>query len=343
MRILAAAKGGFDYNRTQILIKGLKGIGEEVEIYKIPDRTAKFGREFSLMTKDYDFVYVPPFRHRDLAFIRKYSQAPVVFDPLISRYLTKVVDYGHYWKAPQKWWIDYRDFRNCDLLVADTQAHLNYFQKTLKLPPSLATAVVPVGVDTDAYSQRQDLKEGPFVVGFYGTFVPLQGVRTIIEAAALLHSEKDIEFRIFGTGYQYDEMRKLAQERGLSNEIFKGWIDYRELAQELKALHLALGVFGQSLKTDLVVPNKLYHYASLGIPCITKQTPGIQEVFAPGENLITISADPKTLAQTILDCRNKGQSLQVIGNKAAELIHREYSHLAVAQRLVDAVKASAIL
>ncbi len=343
MHILAAAKAGFDYNRTQILLKGLEALGHKVEKYLIPDRNAKFGRELAFKSKAADLVYVPPFRHRDLSFVRNYSSAPLVFDPLISRYLTKVVDYGHYWKAPQKWWVDFKDFRNCDLLLADTQAHLNYFKKTLLLPSSLATAVVPVGVDTRTFIGQKKESKLPFTVGFYGTFVPLQGVSTLIETAALLKNENHIRFEFLGTGHQYQEMRNLAQKRGLDLALFKGWIAYEELAKHLSNFDLALGIFGSSLKADLVVPNKLYHYAALGIPCITKETIGVNEVFTQNENILTLEAEPALLAEKILELAADQKKLADIGLAAKSLIVRDYSHLAIAEKFVTAVEESGLI
>ncbi len=343
MRILAAAKAGFDYNRTRILINGLKGLGHEVELFKIPDRTRHYGRELLVKSQQADWVYVPPFRHRDLSFVRKYSKAPVVFDPLISRYLTKVVDYGHYWKAPQKWLVDYRDFRNCDLLVADTQAHLDYFKKTLALPDSLATAVIPVGVDTDEYQRKAKPKKDTFKIGFYGTFVPLQGTLTIVEALALIKDKGSLEFELLGTGYQFEEAKKLAKNKGLDLSLFKGWTDYNHLASKLQDFDLALGVFGQSVKTDLVVPNKLYHYAALGVPCLTKQTQGIEEVFTPDETILTCQADAHSIAESISYWMEHRSKLSQIGVNAHRRITEHYSHLAIAQKLINSLEKSGLV
>ncbi len=338
MRVLFAAKAGFDYNRTFILIKGLRAIGHEVIEHQIPDRNPKCGRELFSISQSVDFVVVPPFRHRDLSFVRKYAQAPVVFDPLISRYLTKVVDYNHWWKAPQKWWIDYRDFRNCDLLIADTQAHLDYFRKTFKLPSSLAQAVIPVGVDTGSYQPTLREANKRFQVGFYGTFVPLQGVRALIEAAALLKDNDQIEFQFFGTGHQFKDMQALAKKRGLDPSIFKGWIPYEELPQCLAQLDLALGIFGDSSKSDKVVPNKLFHYAALGIPCLTKDSTALREVFEPGADIICSSTEPKAIALHIEALSQDSEKLSGIAHQAKAKIHQNYSHKALAEKLVDTVK-----
>lgn len=335
MRVLFAAKDGFKYNRTHILAEGLKALGQAPTFFQIPDRTAQHGRVLRDLSLKADVVYVPPFRHRDLSFVRKYSAAPVVFDPLISRYLTKVVDYGHYWKAPQKWLIDRRDFKNCDLLLADTSAHLHYFQKTFFLPKQLKTGVLPVGVQVDDFKAQAPKLTGPLHVGFYGTFVPLQGVLSIIEAIALLQSEENLKFTIIGTGYQYKQARELAKAKGLPDSIFKGWVAYEDLASEMQDFDLGLGVFGASLKADLVVPNKLYHYAALGKAILTKDSPGIKEVFQPKANIAVCEPNPAAIAQSILHFRDNRADLQSLGANARSLMEAQFSHQAIAQKFID--------
>lgn len=336
MQILFAAKAGFDYNRTYVLAEGLKALGVDLVFYKIPERRAKYGHELAALAQKADAVYVPPFRHRDLAFVRRYVRKPVIFDPLISRYLTKVVDYGHYWKAPQKWWIDFRDFHNCDLLIADTEAHLAYYKQTFHLS-KIATAVVPVGVHTDEYTAQLPSVEGNLKVGFYGTFVPLQGTSLIVEAIAELKGEKGLEFSVLGTGYLYEDNRKMAKNLGLDLDIFKGWISYDELAHKIAGFDVGLGVFGGSKKTDLVVPNKLYHYAASAKAIITKSNAAVAEVFEDNRDIWTIESSASALAEKIIYARNHRAQLQTIGRAAREKIEAEYSHKAVAQRLLTAL------
>ncbi len=335
MRILFAAKDGFKYNRTHILIEGLKAAGAQVEIFTIPERTAQHGRVLRELSLKADWVYVPPFRHRDLGFVKRYSQAPVAFDPLISRYLTKVVDYGHYWKAPQKWLIDRRDFKNCDLLLADTQVHLDYFRKTFKLPKRLATGVLPLGVNLNEFEAKPLSLDGPLKVGFYGSFVPLQGALHIIEAIALLKAEKDLEFTIIGTGYQYKEARALARQKGLNDSMFKGWVAYDQLASEVQSFDLGLGVFGKSLKADLVVPNKLYHYAASAKAILSKDSPGMREVFSPGMNIEVCAPQPRAIADKIIELRDNRPRLKSLADAGRQLMEAQYSHRAIGEKFLQ--------
>lgn len=342
MKILFAAKDGFDYNRVKVLRAGLESLGNiEIILFKIADRNKIVGLQLKELTKDANAVYVPPFRHRDLAFVRKYSSAPVVFDPLISRFLTKVIDYKHYHKAPQKWLIDYRDFRNCDLLIADTEEHLSYFKRTFFLPQRLPTLTLPVGVNTEVFRgavQKSRVSTTPFKIGFYGSFVPLQGTLKIIQCAALL-SQMGVpaEFEIIGSGYQYQEALNLAQKLKLNNISFRGWLKYEDLAEAISSYDLCLGIFGDSLKADSVVPNKIFHYAALSKPILTKDSPSMRRYFKDEENIFLCSTQPQKMAEKIQLLLSNPKKLSAVAKNARQLMEDKFSHKVLAQRFIDAI------
>jgi glycosyltransferase involved in cell wall biosynthesis len=344
MKIVFAAKDGFEYNRVKVLHAGLEGLTDcSVTLFKLPGRNKSTGQQLLEISKDADAVYVPPFRHRDLPFVRKYSSAPVVFDPLISRYLTKVIDYKQYHKAPQKWFIDYRDFRNCDLLLADTDAHLQYFKKTFFLPKRLKTLVLPVGVNTEVFKPNYSQivhKPAKFKIGFYGSFVPLQGALKIIHCAALLaQMGQEVEFEIIGTGHQYQEALDLAKKFNLNNITFKGWLKYDDLAEAINTYDLCLGIFGDSLKADLVVPNKIYHYAAMAKPILTKDSPSMRHYFKNEENIFLCKAEPVDMAEKITLLLNQASTLSSVAKKARSLMLEKYSHKVLAQSFIEAIRS----
>ena len=192
MTILFTGKTDFKYNRVRILLKGLQNREDvKVLLYPFKDRNECLLPEFKTLEQQADFIYIPPFRHRDVSFIRKLTNKPVVFDPLISKYLTKAVDYGHFWKCPFKYVLDKKPFSLADILLADTQAHKDYFIRTFSIEES-KIHVLPIGVDTSSFYASTDQKpnDGLFRVWFYGSFVPLQGVSKILESAKLQKKKK---------------------------------------------------------------------------------------------------------------------------------------------------------
>jgi glycosyltransferase involved in cell wall biosynthesis len=132
-----------------------------------------------------------------VSFDKKLVDKPLVFDPLISKYLTKVHDY----QTARKYSL--RGMRNylkdklpldvADFVLCDTEHHREYFVATFKVLPE-KMAVLPVGfVEDDFQPIDMSSGDGLFRVGFYGSFMPLPGIRKIVEAARLLGGNRSTE------------------------------------------------------------------------------------------------------------------------------------------------------
>lgn len=335
MNILFVGKTDFKYNRVKVLIEGLKKIeGVNLSFCRLTSHS-KFNRKaFLELEAQADFIYIPPFRHRDVAFIRRMSRKPLVFDPLISKYLTKD-DFGHFWKLPFKYFLDKIPFSKCDILISDTACHKNYFARQFNIP-SDKIHVLPIGAGTDSFYKfpAPKAEDSLFKVGFYGTFVPLQGTDKIMEAAHVLKDHTDIRFEIIGGGYRFKQAMKLVTKWKLSNVHFQGFLKYDELNAQLNQFDLCLGIFGDSKKADYVIPNKIYHYASVGKCIVTKDSDGIKELFTDGADIVLTSTKPEDIANTILRLKADRKKIEAIGENAYQLITQRYNEVEIARKFL---------
>src|SRR5688500_5123004 len=83
-----------DYNRTAIIRAGLKKLGHDAIDcpFKKKNKTNKL--MVARLAAEVDFIFMPSFTHREVGFVRKaVGSRLIIFDPLVSRYLTKVHDY----------------------------------------------------------------------------------------------------------------------------------------------------------------------------------------------------------------------------------------------------------
>lgn len=334
MKILLT--GNFDpsYNRNEILIKGLRALSD-LELRMRPFSEGKPSK------KDFDWanvVFLPAFTHADVKWVKKQSDKPLVFDPLISKYLTKVFDYKqvHRWspRAAKNFWKDKSAMKACDVLIADTQAHAAYYSHTFNIDPK-HIFVVPVGADTQDFkpSNHRD-NDRAFRVGFYGGFIPLQGTEVILKAASLLKNEPDIEIELLGDGFEFDKMNELSSSLKLDNVSMPGWIEKEDLSSRLNQYDICLGIFGQSLKAQLVIPNKVFHYAAKAIPFISSDTPGMREVFSDEQNCLLINNRPEELAEAIIRLRDSEELRKTIGQAAYKLVSEEFNCVETAKRLL---------
>ena len=90
------------------------------------------------------------------------------------------------------------------------------------------TAAIFIGAELEHFTQRavnhqNRSSDAPIEVLFYGTFIPLHGVRTIIEAAQLLHSHP-ISWTLIGTGQEAQNIDALESNLCFITRI--EWVPY---------------------------------------------------------------------------------------------------------------------
>ncbi len=344
LRILFAGDFDPDYNRTRILRAGLRALGHDLEDCKFNrPSSVELGRLRSAATRC-DAVFLPSFSHNTAPSVRAcLPHMPMVFDPLISLHMTRVTDYKRAprWSlgALRSWIRDRRALRAADTLIFDTEAHRQWFASAHRLSLE-RSVVVPVGNDfTEFYpAAKANPTHGPLRVGFYGGFIPLQGVLTILRAAAQLQEEHNVDFELIGDGYEGTAAKRLITEMRIKNVRMRGWLPYEHLCSAIQSFDIALGIFGTTPKSSLVVPNKVFHYMGCGIPVITRDSIAIRELFRHNSELWLVEPDPKSLASAILRLAKDAPLRSRIGKAGHDSVASHYSSRHVASELERALR-----
>ncbi len=341
MNILVMGNYDPDYNRTKIILSGLQ-VQQQHTYTNFP--IGKHQKVSDQLLKHHiheaDLIYLPPFTHHQVIKYRKYFTKPVLFDPLVSRYLTKVFDYKNVWRYSPSAFINfYRDkfsMKIADRVIADTQAHANYFTQVFGIP-SHKISVLPIGfISKDFENLPITPRSQKFRVGFYGGFIPLQGTLQIIEAINLLKQHNDIEFELIGNGFEFPKALALALKKyQLQNVVFKGWVPYQQLPAAIQTYDLTLGIFGNTPKADLVIPNKIYHYAAAGKCILTAKNKAITEVFTHNHNIILTSTKPADIANSILEIKKDVSRLNRIGENAGNLMQMHYNEHDISLKFLE--------
>ena len=78
MKLLFVGKTDFKYNRDLVLISGLKKRDDvSLETFQIKKRNWATFNQIRRLSKSVDFVIIPSFRHKDIAFIKLASKATI--------------------------------------------------------------------------------------------------------------------------------------------------------------------------------------------------------------------------------------------------------------------------
>ncbi|MCA9921174.1 MAG: glycosyltransferase, partial [Anaerolineales bacterium] len=140
-----------------------------------------------------------------------------------------------------------------------------------------------------------------FRVLYYGTFIPLHGIETMLQAAALLQEHPSIQFDFYGDGQEKAKAEHLAKELTLENVHFCGWIDKERLPDEIAKSHICLGVFGTTKQSRCTIQNKIWEGMMMQRPVITGDADTIREELTHQEHVYLVErANPGALADGVL-------------------------------------------
>lgn len=168
--------------------------------------------------------------------------------------------------------VEKRAYHFADTLIVDTRQNAQFLCALFDLPAS-KVKVIPLSTDEEHFQNTPyHPQTGLCHVLFVGTMVPLHGIETILEAAALLSDRTDIRFKLIGDGQDAFLVKSWMGTHQSTIEWERHWQSSEEIAREISQADICLGIFGAGNKTQRVCPFKIYAYAAVGRAIITGDT-----------------------------------------------------------------------
>ncbi|MBI5137017.1 MAG: glycosyltransferase [Nitrospirae bacterium] len=338
-----------DYSRNRVVRQALAALGWRVTDFR--PRWPPAGDLEAVLRRvpRPDLVWVPCFRHRDLAAAARWcrrKQVPLVFDPLISQWDKQVFERGklaeHGAAARRLKAREGRLYRRASLVVADTSEHLHLFAEAFQVPEE-RLRVVYVGAEAGGFQvhpQGEWAPGRPIHVLFYGSFIGLQGPGWIVEAARR-YQGPPVTWHLLGAGPLLAECR--ARAAGLDNVRFEPWLPYRDLPARIARADVLLGVFGTTAKAGRVIPNKVFQALACGKPVVTRKSAAYPEALADGaEHGVRWVApgDPDALAAAVARLAAAPERLPEIGRAARATFDRYFSESVIQGQVAEALRAA---
>ena len=312
-----------EYSRNSILISGLKKNG--VDVMECCTDLRGFLKYIYLikkhrrMKKKYD-VMIVGFQGVQAVILAKFlTRKTIIFDAFVSLYDSMVMDRKNVkmksFTAKYYWWLDKISMILADIILFDTNEHINYASKEFGIKKEKFKRIF-VGADTDIfYPAEKENRSKNFKVLFYGSFLPLHGIEYIVKAAKFLEKEKDIVFEILGWGPEKEKIIELFNDLKPHNLFFTGGIDKKLLRDKIAEAEVCLGVFGNTNKAKRVIPNKVYECVAMRKPVVTADTRAIRELFEEGELMFVKITDHISLANAIMTLKNNKELADNIARK----------------------------
>ena len=206
--------------------------------------------------------------------------------------------------------MEWMAFRVADITFLDTESHSNYLSELFNLSKNRFD-YVPVGAEEVVFRRMPYSPwngKAPLEVLFYGQFVPLQGVMTLLQAIEIWERKPSFPVRwtIIGKGQISKEFDAKLAELGLRGVRRIQWVPYNELPKWIEKSDICCGIFGISKKAINVVPNKVYQVLAVGRPILTANTTGVSSLLGSGPAIELISPDdPMAIVRGINNLGNR--------------------------------------
>ena len=207
-------------------------------------------------------------------FGRRKNKPLVVVDCFISIYDTvvmdrKIVSEGGF-LAKLLRWLEKRSISAANVVLVDTYVNAAYMFE-LFAGERGKYQTLNLCINESLFIPMNTPVRDSKTVLFVGSFVPLQGVDVVVDAAIRLSERTDIKIQLVGDGQTAPEVESQLSSSGANVEWLRAWHSIEEVAEIYGNADICLGVFGDSTKTYRVLPYKAYMAMACGKALISSR------------------------------------------------------------------------
>ncbi|MCI5596623.1 MAG: glycosyltransferase [Lachnospiraceae bacterium] len=261
---------------------------------------------FKEKAKKYDMILVGFMGQMILPFWSwKFRKKPVVLDFFISIFDTLVDDRKKLKQgsiaAKLVKMIDRMTIKKAEYIIADTNAHADYFSKEFGIDRNRFYTVyleANTGIYYPQKIERPEEWKDQYLVVYFGSILPVQGVEVILKTIYKLRNEKKIHFIMIGP------IQKKYKRPETENVTYFDWLSQQELAHYVNMSDLCLaGHFSAKIgKANRTIPGKTYIYQALQKPIILGDSDANRELFQEGNDIFYVKrGDAEALKNKILE------------------------------------------
>jgi glycosyltransferase involved in cell wall biosynthesis len=221
--------------------------------------------------------------------------------------------------------------------------------------PEKKISLIPNGVDPEMFNPESDGRafreelglNGDFVVTYAGALGMANDIPAILNAAAELRDEREIQFLLVGDGKERPKLQKMADELKLANVRFTGARPKSEIADVLAASDACLATLLDIPMFRTTYPNKVFDYMASARPTVLGIDGVIRKVIDDANGGIFVPpGNPKELAAAVLRLYHNRDEAKRMGDSARKFVVEHFDRrkhaaefLAVCSKTIAARKS----
>jgi glycosyltransferase involved in cell wall biosynthesis len=334
-----------DFTRTKVIIKALES--QNIEVIRCVDRTPSLKKYLNLIRghrkikDDYDVMLVGFPGYFVMFLARLLTNKPIIFDAYIS-YYDGLLDRRNYFHLHPKTLmarlVDWAAVMCSDVTLTINAAYKDFFVNFLHVPEN-KIEVLHKGADESIFYPKSSKKiSDKRIVVWWGNYIPLHGIKYIVEAASLLRNEKNIEFHLIGRGQMKFKMIKLVENLKLENVKFLDPKFGEDLTTEIANADIALGIFSPAPKALRCVTNKVFEAMAMGMAIVTEESPANSEIFTHKENAYLVPpGDAPALSSAIIELLSDVSLKEKISKNVLTTFQGRFSNKMISREFLDII------
>lgn len=242
--------------------------------------------------------------------------------------------------------IERRAYRAADCITCTTNAMADTVSR--RGAASEKIVLLPNGADTDRFvplpASNPVTDQFPFGDRFVAMYAGVLGLKhdleTVLEAASMVRSEKQILFVLAGNGAQYDHLVQRAAQMKLDNVLFTGEHGVEEVPYMLARADLCLSSLLPHPYLEKIISVKIFEYLACGKPVVAAQEgEGANIVRACDGGIVVPPEDAAAMASAILELYRDPERRASMGRRGKQYVEQNYSRRVIAERLGSLMKS----
>lgn len=180
------------------------------------------------------------------------------------------------------YWLERFIYRRADAIVVNSPGFIEYISAKTSTPITLIANGVDVsmfdGTSANAALKQQLGLADKFVVMYSGAHGLANDLGVVLNAAAQLRDNPQVQFVLVGDGKEKPALMSQAQSLGLTNITFLPPVSKRLVAETLSIADACLAILQPIPMFRTTYPNKVFDYMAAGKPVILAIDGAIREV-----------------------------------------------------------------
>ena len=215
--------------------------------------------------------------------------------------------------------ISTKALKNATKILVVNETTKNIMNSYYKIPKE-KISIVPNGVDLAFFNSSS---KDPKKIVFSGMMYHHRGLDVLLDAAPkIIEKYSDVKIILLGDGPEILKLKDIVRKKKIeSNVIFKGWIDRKQIPQEISDATIAIGPLKKTTVTEHALPIKVLEYMASSLPIIALEGTLPSDILQNGQNgyFIKNSID---LSDKIIKLLEEPKLVKNMSQKSLEIVQK---------------------